>query len=294
MKIAYGNYGMPDTSYPAMLRDVAAIGYDGLELCVAPGYPTAPDQLNAAQRQDLRQRALDHGLEIDTLMAARIPVYEPDDIAHAAHLEQARHIFSLAADLRLDQPALTSTLGGRSRDWEPARALLADRVGDWATVAASCGGVFAAEAHVGGLVHAPDRLLWLLEAVNLPSLKINFDYSHFELLGIPLAQAIRRLIPHAVGVHVKDVRGRPPDFAFLLPGEGELDYADYMRRLHAAGYDRYVTVEISGQVFAADAYDPLAAAAFSYRALSDALLATGTNRTRLQSKHSATTRRPGE
>ena len=278
MKIAYGNYGMPDTPYAAMLREVAAIGYDGLELCVGPGYPTAPDQLSAAQRRDLRQRALDHGLEIDTLMAVGIPVYATDARSHEAHLEQARQIFSLAAALGLEQPVLTSTLGGRTGDWERARALLADRVGDWATVAAECGGIFAAEAHVGGLVHAPDRVLWLLEAVNLHSLKLNFDYSHFELLDIPLAQALEQLIPHALGVHVKDVRGRQPDFAFLLPGEGELDYADYVRRLCATGYGGYITVEISGQVFGAAAYDPLAAAAFSYRTLSDAVAAAGMGR----------------
>jgi sugar phosphate isomerase/epimerase len=278
VKIAYGNYGMPNMPYPAMLRAVAAIGYDGLELCVGPGYPTSPDQLNAAQRRDLRRRALDHGLEIDTLMAVGIPVYEPDQKAHELHLEQLRSIFSLAAALDLELPVLTSTLGGRIDDWTQARALLVDRVGDWAAVAAECGAIFAAEAHVGGLVHAPDRMLWLLEAVNLPSLKLNFDYSHFELIDIPLAQALDQLISYAVGVHVKDVRGRYPAFTFLLPGEGELDYAAYIRKMTSAGYEGYITVEISGQVFGAADYDPLAAAAFSYKTLSEALVAAGTVR----------------
>ena len=276
MKIAYGNYGMPNMPYPAMLRAVAAIGYDGLELCVGPGYPTAPDQLNAAQRRDLRRRALDHGLEIDTLMAVGIPVYEPDQKAHELHLEQLRSIFSLAAALGLEQPVLTSTLGGRIDDWMQARALLVDGVGDWAAVAAECGAIFAAEAHVGGLVHAPDRMLWLLEAVNLPSLKLNFDYSHFELIDVPLQQALEQLVPHAAGVHVKDVRGRYPEFEFLLPGEGGLDYADYVRRLDAAGYGGYITVEVSGQLFGAAGYDPLAAAALSYRTLSQAVDAAAT------------------
>ncbi len=271
MKIAYGNYGMPATPFVDMLRQVAAIGYDGLEICVAPGYPTAPDQLNASQRIDLRQRALDLDLEIDTLMLAGISVHEPHAATHQANLEQLRRIFALGADLGLDNPVLTSTLGGRTTDWERDRAMLADRVADWAAVADECGGIFAAEAHVGGLVHAPDRMLWLLEAVDLPGLKLNFDYSHFELIGVPLAQAIELLVPHAVGVHVKDVRGRTPDFEFLLPGEGNLDYADYLRQLSAAGYEGYITVEISGQVFGAPGYDPTAAADFSFCTLSEAV-----------------------
>lgn len=275
MKTAYGNYGMPHTPYPAMLREVAAIGYDGLELCVTPGYPTAPGLLDAAQRKDLRLRALDLDLEIDTLMLSGISVLEPEDAKHQANLEQLRLIFALGAELGLDNPVLTSTLGGRTGDWERARTTLADRVGDWTAVSAECGGIFAAEAHVGGLVHAPERMLWLLDAVNLPALKLNFDYSHFELLDIPLKHAIEQLVPHAVGVHVKDVRGRPPDFAFLLPGQGTLDYADYLRQLNAVGYDGYITVEISGQVFGAPAYDPVAAAGFSFRTLSEAVSAAG-------------------
>lgn len=275
MKTAYGNYGMPHTPYPAMLREVAAIGYDGLELCVTPGYPTAPDRLDAAQRKDLRLRALDLDLEFDTLMLSGVSVHEPDAARHRANLELLRRIFALGAELGLDKPVLTSTLGGRTGDWERERTALADRVADWTAVSAECGGVFAAEAHVGGLVHAPKRMLWLLDAVNLPALKLNFDYSHFELLDIPLTHAIEQLVPHAAGVHVKDVRGRPPDFAFLLPGEGTVDYADYVRQLNAAGYDGYITVEISGQVFGASGYDPTAAAAFSYRTLSEAVSAAG-------------------
>ena len=275
MKTAYGNYGMPHTPYPDMLREVAELGYDGLELCVTPGYPTAPELLDAAQRKDLRLRALDLDLEIDTLMLSGISVHEPDAARHQANLEQLRLIFALGAELGLDNPVLTSTLGGRTGDWDRARTTLADRVGDWTAVSAECGGIFAAEAHGGGLVHAPERMLWLLDAVNLPALKLNFDYSHFELLDIPLTHAIEQLVPHAVGVHVKDVRGRPPDFAFLLPGEGTLDYADYVRQLNAVGYDGYITVEISGQVFGAPGYDPVAAAGFSFRTLSEAVSAAG-------------------
>ncbi len=280
MKIAYGNYGMPHTPWPDMLSQVAAIGYDGLELCVTSGYPTAPDRLDATQRNDLRVRVLDLDLEIDTLMLSGISVHEPDDGRHRANLEQLRRIFTLGAELGLDSLVLTSTLGGRTGGWQRERTMLADRVGDWTAVSAECGGVFAAEAHVGGLVHAPDRMLWLLEAVNLPALKLNFDYSHFELIDIPLAHAIEQLLPYAAGVHVKDVRGRLPDFDFLLPGEGYLDYAEYVRRLNAAGYEGYITVEISGQVFGAPGYDPTAAAEFAFRTLSEAVKSAGKDRGR--------------
>ncbi|MEZ4736046.1 MAG: sugar phosphate isomerase/epimerase [Caldilineaceae bacterium] len=246
MHIAYGNYGMPHTPYPMMIQQVAAIGYTGLELCVAPGYPTAPDALAPADRTALRQLSAEHHLAIDSLLLAKVPVLEADAEQHAAHLAGLRQIFELAADLGLAQPIVTSTLGGRIEDWVQKQDLLAACVHDWAAVAADYDGIFGFEPHVG-IIHTPERARWLLDQVHHPHLKLNFDYSHFELMDIPLADAIQQLIPHAVGVHVKDVRGVIP-FRFLLPGEGDVDYRDYLHRLQTAGYDGAITVEISGQL----------------------------------------------
>lgn len=273
MYIAYGNYGMPQTPYPTMIQQVAAIGYTGLELCVAPGYPTAPDALAPSDRATLRQLLAEHQLTIDSLLLAKVPVLEADAEQHVLHLAGLRQIFELAADLGLARPIVTSTLGGRITDWVQKRELLAACVRDWTAVAADYDGVFGFEPHVGGIIHTPDRARWLLEQVNHPHLKLNFDYSHFELMDIPLADAIQQLIPHAVGVHVKDVQGRYPHFKFLLPGEGAVDYRDYLRRLQAAGYDGAITVEISGQLFNAPGYDALVAAQASYQTLAAALAA---------------------
>lgn len=273
MHITYGNYGMPQTPYPTMIQQVAAIGYTGLELCVAPGYPTAPDALAPADRIALRQLLDEHHLTIDSLLLAKVPVLEADAEQHAAHLAGLRKSFELAADLGLTQPIVTSTLGGRIDEWADRRERLAACVRDWAAVAADYDGVFGFEPHVGGIIHTPDRARWLLDQVNHPHLKLNFDYSHFELMDIPLVDAIHQLIPDAVGVHVKDVQGRYPTFKFLLPGAGTLDYSDYLCRLQAAGYDGAITVEISGQLFNAPGYDALAAARFSYQTLAKALAA---------------------
>ncbi|MEZ4865037.1 MAG: sugar phosphate isomerase/epimerase [Caldilineaceae bacterium] len=273
MHIAYGNYGMPHTPYPTMIQQVAAIGYMGLELCVAPGYPTAPDALSSADRATLRRLLAEQQITIDSLLLAKVPVLEADADQHAAHLAGLRQIFELAADLGLTRPIVTSTLGGRIEDWDQKREMLAACVRDWATVAADYDGTFGFEPHVGGIIHTPERARWLLDQVNHPHLKLNFDYSHFELMDIPLADALQQLMPHAVGVHVKDVQGRYPAFKFLLPGEGTLDYRDYVHRLQAAGYEGAITVEISGQLFNAPGYDALAAAQFSYQTLAAALAA---------------------
>lgn len=278
MKLGYGNYGMPATPYPEMVRQVAAIGYDGVELCVGAQWPTAPANLTGADRKQLRQLMADANLELIALMVSGLKVLELDDAQHAANLAELETIFALGHDLGLETPVVINTLGGKIDEWETLRAKLAERVADWAAVAARSGGLYAMEPHVGGIVHSPDRAVWILETVDHPNLKVNFDYSHFELIDVPLAAAIEALVPYAVATHVKDSHGRPPSFRFALPGEGAVDYADYMRQMKAAGYDGYITVEISAQIFRAEGYDALAAARYSYDTLASALERSGVNR----------------
>ena len=278
MKLAYGNYGMPHTPPETMARQIAGIGYDGVELCVGPRYPTAPAQLDGAGRARLRDLLGERGIEIASFMITGIKALQPDAAQHQANLAALRRVFELASDLGVDQPVVSGTIGGRIGDVKELGSLMVDRIGDWAATAGECGGIFAFEPHVGGMIHSPDLALWLLKTVNHPCLKVKFDYSHFELIDVPLQEAIAKLAPYTVDVHVKDVSGRYPNFKFLLPGQGQLDYADYLRQMAAAGYDGFITVEISGMVFNAEGYDPLAAAEFSYRTLAAAFDAAGVRR----------------
>ena len=275
MKIAYGNYGMPHTPAQTMVRQLAEIGYDGVELCVGASYPTAPGRLDQAERQALRRLLQEKSIEIASFMAVGIKALETDPARHAANLSSLGAILALAGDLGVAQPVVTGTVGGRIDSSEEQRSAMVACVRDWAAVCQKEGGCFAFEPHVGGMIHSPALALGLIEQVDHPGLKLKFDYSHFELIDVSLEQAIAELAPHIVDVHVKDVAGRYPDFRFLLPGEGQVDYADYLQRMSAIGYDGFITVEISGHVFKAEGYDPLAAARFSYQTLADAFSDAG-------------------
>ena len=275
MKIAYGNYGMPHTPVEAMVGQLAEIGYDGVELCVGASYPTAPEELDQAERRELRRLLQEAGIEIASFMVVGMKTLEVDPSRHEANLSGLGAILALAADLGVAQPVVTSTIGGRIDASEEERTAMVACVRDWAAVCHEVGGCFAFEPHVGGMIHSPALALWLMEQVDHPALKLKFDYSHFEAIDVPLEQAISELAPHIVDVHVKDVRGRYPDFRFLLPGKGQVDYADYLRQMSAIGYDGFITVEISGHVSKAEGYDPLAAARFSYRTLADAFATAG-------------------
>jgi sugar phosphate isomerase/epimerase len=77
-------------------------------------------------------------------------------------------------------------------------------------------------------------------------------------------------VPYAVHTDLKDQRGRSPNHEFLVPGEGDFDYARYLRAMHRLGYAGYVTIEISVMVQRRPDYDPADVAARSYRTLTQA------------------------
>ena len=114
-------------------------------------------------------------------------------------------------------------------------------------------------------------MLWLLDEVKSPALQVAYDYSHFELQGIDMAESMKLLLPRTRFIHVKDSLGDAAKFQFVLPGEGRTDYVQYFSLLKQHGYTGPVCVEVSGQVFSKPGYDPIAAAKQSHATLSVAL-----------------------
>jgi sugar phosphate isomerase/epimerase len=89
-------------------------------------------------------------------------------------------------------------------------------------------------------------------------------------MGRDMDEYVPMLVPYAVHTDLKDQRGRSPDYEFLVPGEGDFNYARYLGALHTAGYDGYLTVEISVMVQRRADYDPAEVAARSFRTIVEA------------------------
>lgn len=270
-KIAYGTYGMPKEEPKAAIPRLAKMGYEGLEICVGEAYPTAPRKLSKETRRELRSQISDLDLEIPSLMLlSRVLTDDPQE--YQQQLELFRAAAELANDLAVSDtvPALTSTLGGRSMTWEEDREKLADRIAEVGEVIANAGTRLAVEAHVGSILETPERAVWLIQRVASPSVRLNFDISHFAVAGYPLEDTVAKLVPFSIHTHVKDGRMVDGKVEWLLPGEGDFDYVAYFRAMAGSGWSGCITVEISGMIFNKPGYDPWPAAEFSLKTLSTA------------------------
>jgi len=269
-KLGYGTYGMPDLSAIDAVTAVSECGYDGVELCCLPNQPGHPSQIDDAARKALRQRLGDLGLELPALMLGLNGLAEDQ----AAECESLRQAIALAYALCPDSPpVMVTTTGGSASKWDSHRDQLADAIYEWAAICSREKVYLAIEPHVGGTLHTPEQADWIRRRVDLPALKFNYDESHFQLRSLPLNESVRLMAPYAVATHVKDAAGDAEHVKFLLPGDGDFDYPNFIELLYDAGYRGYITVEVSGMVWKAEGYDAVAEAKRCREFLDGALVA---------------------
>lgn len=279
MKLCYSTWSMPKLSIFEIVPMLARAGFDSVAIAVNPGWSTKLDSLDATKRRHIRDLIDRYGLGLPAIVS-HCSMLARDPNEHAENWQWLKGAIDLAAEWAgAEGPPIVNTFaGGEAGEWERDRNLLVDRTGELCQYAASRGVVLGIEPHIEQALETPDRVLWYLEQVNLPNLKLTFDISQLNVLGIPIEESVPALGPYAAFTHVKDERGVIPDFQFLIPGEGVFDYVRYLQAMQVVGYTGHIGVEISLMVQRRPDYDPVAAAEQSCRVLSNAFAESGVSR----------------
>jgi sugar phosphate isomerase/epimerase len=268
MQIAYCTWSMMNTPIEEGLPVIAKIGYTGIELAVTPRFATDLYTLDAAKRRRIAELLDEYQITLAAI-AGHTTVCEEDPQKHAANMQRLRDTIDLADELRQEgrTPVVVSLVGGHEDDWGRLRNLVVERVVELGDYAASKDVIYAPEMHSGTSMDLPRKALWLLEQVNHPYVKLNFDISHCEIVGMPTEEACNAMAPHSVFTHVKDQRGLYPHHEFLTPGAGPSDYVRYLKAMDAAGYTGFIGMEVSVMVQRKPGFDPFVDAALGYYAL---------------------------
>ncbi|MEY4178651.1 MAG: L-ribulose-5-phosphate 3-epimerase UlaE [Planctomycetota bacterium] len=272
--LGFSLYGMKGVPLADAVALCARIGYDCVELPVMAGWLADSARFDAVKQQAFRETLVNAKLRLSAIMENLELV--TDAANHEANLERLRAAARIAralAGAATAPPVIETIVGGRPDQWNERRNAMAERLLDWAGVAEKERVTIAVKPHVGGALHVPVDAAWLIERVGSPWIRAAFDFSHFQLRGLPLGACLDKLLPFTAFIHVKDSRGDAGKFQFLLPGEGTIDYREYFAELRDRGYAGDVVVEVSGQIHGKPGYDPAAAAKQSYQPLSDAFRA---------------------
>jgi sugar phosphate isomerase/epimerase len=276
MKLAFSAWAMREAPVDRQIEIVRDAGYVGICLVSGAGFGLDALSADAAERKRVRRLLDDADLEL-TGIAGHANLLEPDADQLAANVGRVKSTLDLAADLAgaAGPPPVISMGFGTPETYATDRDVLVQRFGELANHAAKTGGTVALEAHVGQAFDLPEKVDWLIHAVDSPHFRFNLDNSHFECMGRDMDEYLPLLVPYSVHTDLKDQRGRYPAHEFLVPGEGDFDYARYLRAMQAAGYTGWVTIEISVMVQHRPGYDPVEVAARSFDTLLEASRTSG-------------------
>lgn len=281
MRLGFTTWSMVTVRAEETIPLLASIGYDAVELAVVPGWRDGVDLLTPTRRRRIKQLLCEYEIGLVAIAGnTDLLADDADELAENWHNLTATVDLAVEWASRSGPPAVDTYIGGEPGQWEQKRELVIERLGRLCDYAAARGVPVALQPHMDGALDTPDKVPGLMAALNRPNLGITLDVNDFTVQGIAVEEAVRLLGPYTVLVQVKDERGRQPDYEFVVPGDGELDYPRVLRTLAAAGYDGAVCVEISLRVQRRPGFSPTAAAVQSYRVLSAAFDAAGIQRPR--------------
>ncbi|MFN8524172.1 MAG: sugar phosphate isomerase/epimerase family protein [Chloroflexota bacterium] len=266
-RLAFSAWAMREAPVDRQVAIVADAGFRGIELVAGPGFGLEISA-DATERARIKGLLVDRSLVL-TALAAHADPSSADLETRRASLERIKAAVDLAVDLSPPgAPVPVITMGrGSPETYERDRAVLIESFRELGAYARSRGGLVALEPHVGQAMDLPEKVVDLIEAVGSTGFRLNLDNSHFEVMGRDLDDYLPLLIPYSVHTEVKDQRGRAPAHEFLIPGEGDFDYARYLQAMDRLGYRGWITIEISVMVQRRAGYDPAATARTSYATL---------------------------
>lgn len=281
MRLGFTTWSMVTVRAEDAIPLLAGIGYDCVELAVVPGWRDGVDLLTPSRRRRIKQLLGEFEMPL-VAVAANTDLLADDADEFAENWQNLTDTVDLAVEWagREGPPAVDTFIGGASGEWDQRREQINDRLGRLCDYAAERGVRIALQPHMDGALDTPDKVPGLVKAVARPNLGITLDINDFSVQGLSVEDVVRQLGCYTVLSQVKDERGRQPDYQFVIPGDGEFDYAHYLRVLDAAGYCGSVCVEISLRVQRLPGFDPTAAAVQSYGVLAAAFESAGVSRGR--------------
>ena len=242
---AYSFKGFPGWTLEKSFAFAKQLGYTGVELF----------EPRKALAIEVREMIGKHKLPVVSLMEdLRLT---GDEKLSLDQLEQ-----SLRLAKEIGRPMVETIVGGKPPEWPQLKEQFEKRLKKWTDRAEKHKVVVAVKAHIGSALHTPKDAAELCKKMKSKYCRLNFDYSHFQLQGMQLAESLDAALPFAAMVHIKDSVGDAAKYRFVLPGAGSIDYTAYVRELAARKYSGPVVVEVSTHVLQEKTFDAEAAARF--------------------------------
>lgn len=247
----FHSVGLPARTLAEAIGIVADAGYRAIELnCEtlpwAPAHIT-PDS-TTAERRAVKEACAARGLAIPAV-GAHIGMVGADAAGRQAAIDFVNGCTEIAVDVGSPFVHILSGPADAGSDPEAAWRWFASAVEQTTDYAGKRGVALGIEAIAGHLFHKVDDYHRLRRDLPGVPFKVNFDPSHLEVQGENPARVVDELGDQIVHVHLKDGKGRFPDFQFPPLGKGTIDFRGLVDGLRRQGYAGAMSVEYEAQVY---------------------------------------------
>jgi len=121
-----------------------------------------------------------------------------------------------------------------------------------ADVAAEYNRVVLMEPRIGEVICSVDSLLRLIEHVDRPNLKANFDTGHSSAQRENVVLALAKLAGKFANIHISD--NDPSNSDHIPIGQGCIDWKEFFTTLSASGYTGYLGLDLGASDKLLDGY----------------------------------------
>lgn len=246
MKFAGHTMGMPQRDIYGCIDLMGDLGFDGVEVRVAPDGQLDDLAYDAALGERVREHARDRNVEICCLT----PYYQDllDPAIRDDRIAGLQRVVDMARDLGCP---LVRAHGGPAipddQDPEAARDTIAAGLRVVGEYADGRGVRIAVETHGGSGTYSVTETADMMRRVGHPAVGVLFDIAWTFRAGEETVEETLELLGgHIIHCHVKDFRGPGPDGDFrlqVLPGAGCLPWPALLTGLVARGYQGYLCDE---------------------------------------------------
>lgn len=223
------------------LEEIAAQGFGLVDLAMYPSYCPHFNPLTATEDEQAALLALlaRHGMRVATINATDGLLGIPAQREHA--LDYARACLRLASQLGAYGVTMQSGVEPPPQEWLAVARAVANDLRVLGDEASALGLELTLELHKAMLMATAQEAVDLMALADHPAVGVAIDPSHATHAGENVAAIARTLGPLVKHIHLRDARGKD---IMVVPGDGEVDFADLAAALGEIGYDRAAVIEL--------------------------------------------------
>lgn len=253
MKLAFSTNAFKRYSLAESIKEIASIGYDGVELlCDIPhAYP--PD-LDKEKIQSIRNLLSSHNMQISNLNA--FTLYAINDVYHPSWIEDDEKLRESRIQHTIDCLHLAEQVGARNISTEPGgpvngkirnpaelEKLFLAGILRAAKIAEQIEVKILVEPEPALLLENSKQFKNFMSKVNSEYVRLNFDIGHFFCVREDPASLVYELSDYTEHFHLADISDTRVH-NHLIPGHGAIDFVSVFDAIDKIGYHGFVTMEL--------------------------------------------------